>query len=470
MGQLMMILDATIVNVALPAIQRDLHFSNSALTWVPNAYLIAYGSFLLLGGRIGDLIGRTRMFLIGLTVFTAASVLCGVADSEATLIGARFLQGFGSAICSSAILALIVVEFPDARERMKAMSAFTFVSVAGGSIGLLAGGLLTEALSWHWIFFINVPIGILAFVLGVITLDRDHGLGLTRDIDLLGSFLITASGLVGIFAIVQSRTYGVGSLKTIGLAALTAAMLVAFFKLENRIANPILPVRIMKLRSLMIACGIRALMVCGMWASFFLGALYLERVRGFGPISTGVAFLPQTLVVATLSLGVTARLTERFGHRAILITGLSTLTVSLSLFGVGLYADTPYFPLQFIGYLLLGVGAGMSFMTLMALALADVPPEDAGVASGIVNVSVQIAAAIGLAALGTVAASRTSALQGHESSAAALAGGYRLAFGLAAGSVAAALVSTLVWLRRVKPVVKPAATATEHERELELAG
>jgi EmrB/QacA subfamily drug resistance transporter len=448
MGQLMMILDATIVAVALPAIKTDLHFSSSSLTWVMNAYLIAFGSFLLLGGRLGDLIGRTRMFLTGIAIFTAASMICGFAGSEAMLIVARFVQGFGAAVAASAILALIVVEFPDPSERIRAMSAYTFVSVAGGSIGLITGGLLTQALNWHWIFFINLPIGILAYVLGKVTLARDEGLGLSRDIDLLGSFLITAAAMIGIYAIIGSEQHGLASARTLGLAGVAAAMLAAFLAVERRIANPILPLEIMRLRSLMIACGVRALMVCGMWATFFVGALYLERVRGMGPVAAGAAFLPQTLTVAAFSLGPTARLTARFGERRMLIFGLTVLVAGLGLFAAVLQPGTAYFPALFVAYALIGVGAGTSFMTLVTIALADVPAGDAGIASGLVNVSVQISAAVGLAVLGTIAAGQTNRLSaGGETATQALSGGYQLAFVVAAASVAAALLATLLWIR-----------------------
>jgi EmrB/QacA subfamily drug resistance transporter len=448
MGQLMMILDATIVAVALPAIKTDLSFSSSSLTWVMNAYLIAFGSFLLLGGRLGDLIGRTRMFLTGIVIFTGASMLCGFAGNEAMLIVARFVQGFGAAVAASAILALIVVEFPDPSERVRAMSAYTFVSVAGGSIGLITGGLLTQALDWHWIFFINLPLGILAFILGKVTLARDEGLGLGRDIDLLGSFLITAAAMIGIYAIVGSEQYGLASARTLGLAGVAGAMLAAFLAVERRIANPILPLQIMRLRSLMIACGVRALMVCGMWASFFVGALYLERVRGMGPIAAGAAFLPQTLTVAAFSLGPTARLTARFGERRMLIFGLTVLVAGLGLFAAVLQPGTAYFPALFVAYALIGVGAGTSFMTLVTIALADVPAGDAGIASGLVNVSVQISAALGLAVLGTIAAGQTNRLSaGGETAIQALSGGYQLAFVVAAGSVAAALLVAVLWIR-----------------------
>ncbi len=468
MGQLMLILDATIVAVALPAIKTDLHFSSSSLTWVPNAYLIAFGSFLLLGGRLGDLIGRTRMFLAGIAIFTGASMLCGFAGSEGMLIAARFLQGIGAAVGASAILALIVVEFPDPAERIRAMSAYTFVSVAGGSLGLLAGGVLTQTLDWHWIFFINLPIGIAAYVLGVVTLDRDRGLGLGHGVDVLGSVLITGAAMTAIYAIVGSEEYGLGSVRTLGFAAIAAAMFAAFMTVERRIPNPILPLEIMRLRSLMVACLVRALLVCGLWASFFVGALYLERVRGMGPIAAGAAFLPQTLTVAALSLGPTTWLTERFGARRMLIFGLTALTAGLGLFAAVLRPGAAYFPELFFAYALIGVGAGTSFMTLMTLALADVPARDAGIASGLVNVSVQLAAALGLAVLGTIAANHTSALEANGDTAIqALSGGYQLAFVVAAGCVAAALVASILWMRAPEP--EPAAVPAAAEVELEMA-
>jgi EmrB/QacA subfamily drug resistance transporter len=469
MGQLMLILDATIVAVALPAMKTDLHLASSSLTWVPNAYLIAFGSFLLLAGRLGDLIGRTRMFLSGIAIFTGASMLCGFAGSEGTLIAARFLQGLGAAVCASAVLALIVVEFPERGERVRAMSAYTFVSVAGGSIGLITGGLLTQALDWHWIFFINLPIGIVAFVLGVVTLDRDRGLGLSEGVDVLGSVLITAAVMVGIYAIVGSEQYGLGSLRTLGLGGIAFALAAAFLALERRIPNPILPLEILRLRSLVVASFVRALMVSGMWASFFVGALYLERVRGMGPIAAGAAFLPQTLTVAALSLGPTARLTARFGERRMLIFGLAVLTGGLGLFATALAPGTAYFPELLLAYALIGVGAGTSFMTLVTLALADVPARDAGIASGVVNVSMQISAAVGLAVLGTVSGSRTSALTARgETAIQALSGGYRLAFFVAAGCVAAALVASMLWIRAPRPAAA-APVAVEADVELELA-
>jgi EmrB/QacA subfamily drug resistance transporter len=452
LGQLMMILDATIVNVALPDIQRDLGFSPSSLTWVPNAYLIAFGSFLLLGGRLGDLVGRARLFLAGIALFTVASAACGLAASEGALIAARFVQGLGAAVAASAILALIVVQFPGAADRIRAMSAYSFVSVAGGSLGLLAGGLLTQALSWHWIFLVNLPVGVITLALGWLVLERDRGLGLAHGVDLLGSVLVTLAAMVGIYSIIGADRHGLGSARTLGGLGTAAVLLGGFLAYETRIANPILPVHVMRMRSLMVACAVRALLVCGLWTSFFLGALYFERVQGFGPIAAGAAFLPQTLVVAALSLGPAARISARYGTRATLLAGMVTLTVALAGLAASMRASTPYFPTQALAFALAGIGGGLSFMSLMSLALADVPAADAGVGSGIVNVSVQIAAAFGLAIFGTVAAGRSTGLSaGGAPLADALAGGYRLAFLLAAATVAAGTAVAFGWLRPSGP-------------------
>ena len=287
LGQLMMVLDATIVNVALPSIQHDLHFSQGNLTWVINGYLITFGGFLLLAGRLGDLVGRKRVFLTGLVLFTGASVLCGIADSQAMLIGARLLQGVGGAVASSVILAIIVTEFPERREQAKAMGMYAFVSAGGGSIGLLAGGALTQSLDWHWIFFVNVPIGVIAFVLGSALIEENEGIGLAGGVDWLGSVLITLATMVGAFAIVKSTDYGLLSARTLGVGGASLVLLGAFLALEARLENPIMPLRILRLRMLMGSSLVRGLLVTGMFSAFFLGALYLERVLGYDAIDTG---------------------------------------------------------------------------------------------------------------------------------------------------------------------------------------
>jgi EmrB/QacA subfamily drug resistance transporter len=450
-AQLMIVLDVTIVNVALPAIQQDLGFSQASLTWVVNGFLVTFGSLLLLAGRLGDLLGRRRVFLAGLVTFTAASLLCGFATSPAELIGARLLQGVGAAAQASVILAIIVTEFPGAAERSRAMSAYVLVSVAGGSFGLLAGGLLTELLSWHWIFFVNLPIGIVAFVLGRAVIRADRGLGLGHGVDWLGSLLVTASLMSAIYAIVGATSHGWTSAQVLGTGALAAVLMAAFVGLEARIRNPIMPLRILRVRGLINASIVRGFLVTGMYSTFFLGTLYLEHVRHFSPLETGAAFLPWTLTVAVLSQGITARLVARFGALPVLTTGMATAAAGLLLFAtVG--PDTAYFPTVFVACLAIGLGIGNAFMPLLTLAMADVPPADAGLGSGITNVSQQISGALGLAVLSTVAADHTQGLIAEGSGAtSALLGGYHLAFIAGAIAILAGIVLAVALLRPRDP-------------------
>jgi EmrB/QacA subfamily drug resistance transporter len=450
LGQLMSVLDTTVVNVALPSIQHDLSFTQSSLTWVINAYLISFGSFLLMAGRLGDLVGRKRVFLAGVLLFTAASAVCGLANSQALLIAARFVQGAGGALSVSVILAIIVTEFPLPVDRAKAMSAYMFVVVSGGSIGLLAGGALTQAISWHWIFFINLPIGLVTVLLGRVLIRENEGLGLKNGVDILGSILVTLALMIGVYAIVEVPTYGWLSAHTVGFGGLALALLAAFVSLESRIANPIMPLRILRLRGLVGSSIVRGFLVTGMFTTFFLGALYLQHVLHYSAVRTGLAFLPMTLTVATLSLaGIPARLVARFGARRVLIPGLLCCVVSLLLLstaGVG----ASFFPTVFLAYLLLGLGAGSSFMPLLTIAMADVPPADAGLGSGIVNVSMQVSAALGLAVLGTVATNHTKALTaGGQPLVDALTGGYHLAFTVAAAVVATGVIVAFVLLRPI---------------------
>jgi len=447
LGQLMMVLDSTIVNVALPSIQHDLHFTQSSLTWVIDGYLITFGGLLLLAGRLGDLVGRKRVFLTGLVIFTAASVLCGLADSQGLLIAFRLLQGAGGAVASSVILAIIVTEFPERAEQAKAMGLYAFVSAGGGSIGLLAGGALTQSLDWHWIFFVNVPIGLVAFVLGSALIEENEGLGLSGGVDVAGSVLITLATMLGAFAIVKSGEYGLTSARTLGAGGGSLALLAGFLALESRLQNPIMPLRILRLRMLMGSSLVRGMLITGMFSAFFLGSLYLERVLGYDAIQTGLAFMPLTLSIAALSMGGSARLTERFGSVPTLIGGLGAIIAGLVLLatqGVG----AGYFPGLFVAFMLLGLGAGTSFLPLLTIGMSDAPARDAGLASGIVNVSVQLFGAIGLATLGTIATDHAKALahQG-EGTLAALTGGYHLAYVVAAGAVAVGIVAALLVLR-----------------------
>jgi EmrB/QacA subfamily drug resistance transporter len=447
LGQLMMVLDATIVNVALPSIQHDLHFAQGNLTWVMNGYLITFGGFLLLAGRLGDLIGRKKVFLSGLVLFTVASVLCGVADSQAMLIGARLLQGVGGAVASSVILAIIVTEFPGVAERAKAMGMYAFVSAGGGSIGLLAGGALTQSLDWHWIFFVNVPIGIVTLLLGSALIDENEGIGLADGVDVLGSFLITFATVLGAYAIVKSSEYGISSARTLGVGGASLALMAAFFTLESRISNPIMPLRILRLRMLMGSSLVRGLLVTGMFSAFFLGSLYLERVLGYDAIETGLAFMPLTAAIGVMSVGLSARAMARFGALRTLTVGLATIAAGLLvLTGEGMHAN--YFPGLFFAFLLIGLGAGASFMPLLTVGMADVPQRDAGLASGIINVSVQLFGAIGLATLGTIATDHTKTLTAKGYSLdSALIGGYHLAYLVGAIAVAIGVVAALLLLR-----------------------
>ncbi|HET7465067.1 MAG TPA: DHA2 family efflux MFS transporter permease subunit [Candidatus Dormibacteraeota bacterium] len=455
-GQLMIVLDSTIVNVALPSIQRDLHFTQADLTWVVNAYLITYGSLLLLAGRAGDLIGRRKVFLAGVIVFTMASGLDGLAPDAVTLIAARALQGIGGAMSAGVIIAILVTSFPQPRERAQAMSLFTLVIAGGGSLGLLAGGVLTQAINWHWIFFINVPIGIATFAFGWRLIEENAGLGLRQGVDILGSVLVTAALMAAVYAIVTASADGWASAQTEGIGGAAITLLVIFFVVEASVRNPILPLRILRVRSLTVASVVRALLATGMFSTFFLGALYLQHVRGFSAFATGLAFLPATLALATLSTGITARLMRSFGPRRLLIPGLVTITFSLALQATAGQGGA-YFPTLFGSYLLFGIGAGMSFMPLLTIIMSEVPAADAGVASGVANVTMQVGAALGLAALGTVSADRARDLVAAGSNlAAALTSGYQLGFALAAASVAAGLVVALIALRPApRPRVVP---------------
>lgn len=468
LGQLMMVLDATIVNVALPSIQHDLHFSQGNLTWVLNGYLITFGGFLLLAGRLGDLVGRKKVFLAGLIMFSAASVLCGVASSQGMLIVARLLQGVGGAVASSVILAIIVTEFPGRAEQAKAMGMYAFVSAGGGSIGLLAGGALTQSLDWHWIFFVNVPIGIVAFLLGTALIEENEGIGLSGGVDVLGSILITVSTMLGAFAIVKSTEYGLLSARTLGVGGASLALLGAFLALEARLANPIMPLRILRLRMLIGSSVVRGLLITGMFSAFFLGSLYLERVLGYNAISTGLAFMPLTVAIAVMSMGVAARAVERFGAVNTLTAGLAGIITGLSLLAVqGIHAS--YFPGLFFAFLALGLGAGASFLPLLTMGMADAPPRDAGLASGIINVSVQLFGAIGLATLGTIATDHTKALSasGHALSS-ALTGGYHLAYLVGAVCVAFGILAAFLVLRPPASTVQQ--EVEELERDLDRAG
>jgi EmrB/QacA subfamily drug resistance transporter len=443
----MIILDQTIVNVALPSIQTDLHFSQSALAWVVNAYLIAFGGLLLLVGRLGDLIGRRRIFLAGLIVFTAASLVCGLADSRGLLIGARFVQGVGGAMTSAVILGMIVTMFPRPSEQAKAIGVYSFVAAAGGAIGLLAGGVLTQAINWHWIFFVNLPIGVATGLLTTRLLPDDRGIGLNQGADAPGAVLLVASLMLAVYTIVEASHYGWASAHTLGFGGVAVALLAAFIARQATAANPLIPLRIFRSRTVTVANLMQALMVAGIFGMFFLGALYLQRVLGYDAIEVGLAFLPVALGIAGMSLRFTAQLMMRFGAKRTLLAGLALVAAGLLVFRsapVNASYVTDLLPVM----LLLGVGAGLVFPALMTLAMSAATPEDSGLASGLVNTTQQVGGALGLAVLATLATTRTESLQGHGvGAAAALTNGYHLAFTIAAILVLSAIAIGLVLLR-----------------------
>ena len=446
-GMLMIVLDATIVNVALPSIQSDLGFSQSSLAWVINAYLITFGGLLLLAGRLGDLLGRRDVFLSGLVLFTAASLACGVADSQTVLVVSRFVQGIGGALTSAVILGMIVTMFPEPGEQAKAIGVYSFVASAGGSIGLLAGGAITEAINWHWIFIVNLPIAVVTGVLAMRYLSRDRGMGFAQGADLPGAGLIVASLMMGVYAIVEASNYGWGSAHTLGFGAGAIALLVGFVAREARAANPLVPLRIFRSRNLSGANVVQALMVAGMYGMFFLGALYLQKVLGFDSLEVGLAFLPVTAIIGTLSLGFSAKLNLRYGAKATLVPGLVSVGAGLALFSQ-ISVDGSYWSEVLPAMVLVGIGAGLSFPSVMTLAMTGVRPEEAGLASGLVNTTLQVGGALGLAVLATLSTSRTTNLvNGGEGSHAALTSGYQLAFIVGAGLLVGAVVVALTVIR-----------------------
>jgi EmrB/QacA subfamily drug resistance transporter len=443
-GMLMIVLDATIVNVALPSIQDDLGFSQNSLAWVVNAYLIAFGGLLLLAGRLGDLIGQRRVFLAGLVVFTGASLLCAVSQTQGMLIAARFVQGAGGAISSAVILGMIVTMFPEPREQAKAIGVYSFVASAGASIGLMAGGVLTEAINWHWIFFVNLPVGLAVGFAAVRLVEDRPGLGLGAGADVPGALLLTGGVMLGVFTLLEAGEAGWASLQTLGLGALSVALVVAFFERQARIPNPLVPLRLFRSRNVAGANGVMALLVVGYFSMFFLGALYLQDVLGYDPLMVGLAFLPSCIIMGTLSLGFAERLIMGIGPRRALIAGLS-----LSVGGLLLFARAPvdgnYLRDVFPVMVLLGTGAGLVFPSLMTLAMSGATESDAGLASGLVNTTVQVAGAIGLAVLATIATERTDALSGGGPvTDSALNSGFHLAYLVGAALVALSIVVAFV--------------------------
>jgi EmrB/QacA subfamily drug resistance transporter len=454
-GMLMIVLDATIVNVALPTIQDDLGFSQNDLAWVVNAYLIAFGGLLLLSGRLGDLIGQRRIFLIGLGVFTGASLLCALAQSQGVLIGARFVQGVGGALTSAVILGMIVMMFPEPREQAKAIGAYTFVAVAGGSIGLLLGGVLTETINWHWIFFVNLPIG-LATALAAIRLVPDReGIGLTAGTDLPGAVLLTGGLMLFVYTILGVAEEGWGSGQTLLLGAVSIALLIAFVARQTRVANPLMPLRLFRSREVSGANLVQALMVVGMFGMFFLGALYMQRILGYNALQVGLAYLPLTIVMGIMSFRFTGQLNLKYGPEATLVPAMVFLVAGL-LWLARSPIDANYAVDLLPSMILIGLGAGLGFPSLMTLAMSGATEGDSGLASGLVNTSVQVGGAVGLAVLATFATERTEGLLADgEPAADALNSGYHLAYLIGAGLVLVAIAIAFGVLRARLPGIAP---------------
>ena len=444
-GQLMVALDSTVVNVALPSIQRDLHFSQASLAWVVNAYLITFGGLLLLAGRLGDLIGRKRLFLIGLGAFVVSSMLCGASPTSGVLVAARFLQGASAAAMSSMVLGMLSPMFPDPRERTKALSVFAAVTLGGASLGLPVGGALIE-ISWHWIFFINVPFGVAALILSYRLLDSHAGLGIRAGADIVGAFLVTAAPMMIVYALIETSTIGWGSIRTIMLFAGALALVGMFVVVEAHVRTPLIPLRIFRHRNLVTANIIRFLYPIGAFGLNFIGSQFLQVVVGYSPLQTGLSFLPNSMLIGMMSLAAVPYLLPRTGPKALILTGLALITGGLLLFSHA-PAHANYITDILPVVVLVGTGYGLVFTPTVGIALSDVAPAESGLVSGLTNVSVQMGGSIGVALLASVAAGRTANLLAqHVAKPEALVEGFHLAFLVAAACAAVALIVAAVLL------------------------
>jgi EmrB/QacA subfamily drug resistance transporter len=445
LGTLMIVLDATIVNVALPSIREDLGFSQATLAWVVNAYLLTYGGFLLLGGRLGDIFGHRRLFLAGIGLFTLASLACGLATTQWFLVAARSVQGLGGAVASAVGLSLVMTLFTEPGDRAKAMGVVGFVAAGGGSIGVLAGGVLTDVLSWHWVFLVNLPIGATVFALCLRLLPSGRG-SATR-LDVAGALTITGSLMLAVYAIVNGNEQGWTSAPTLGLLAVAAGLMGLFVGIERRVAAPLVPLDLFRVRTVAAANVVGVLWSAGMFAWFFLAALYLQLVLGYSPLEVGLAFLPANLIMGAFSLGLSARLVMRFGIRPTLTTGMALVAFGLALFARA-PVDGAFVADVLPSMIVLGVGVGMAMNPVLLAAMSDVPPERAGLASGVVNTAFMMGGALGLAVLASLAAARTDGLVAlGEGRLAALTGGYHVSFLVGAGFAAAAALLGAVLLR-----------------------
>ena len=462
LGDLMIVLDSTIVNVALPSIREDLGFSQTSLAWVVNAYLLTFGGFLLLSGRLGDIYGHRRLFLIGIALFTVASVACGVSTTPGLLVAARAVQGFGGAVVSAVALSLMMNLFTEQADRAKAMGIFGFVMSGGGSLGVLLGGVLTDTLNWHWIFLVNVPIGVAVIILTLKLLPGSHGSARGR-LDVAGAVTVTASLMLAVYAIVNGNDSGWTSGQTLGLLGASVALLAAFIVIEARVRSPLIPLALFKLRNIVVANTVGILWAAAMFAWFFVSALYLQLVLGYSPLEVGLAFLPANLIMGAFSIGLSARLVMRFGFRIPLSAGLFVAAAGLVLFARA-PVDGSFVVDVLPSMILLGVGAGMAFNPVLLAAMSDVDPSESGLASGVVNTAFMMGGALGLAVLVSLASSRTDSLRASaHGPLASLNGGYHAAFlvGALFAASAAIIGGALLRTRQQAHVGAPVdATAT----------
>ncbi len=450
LGDLMIVLDTTIVNVALPSIRTDLGFSETSLAWVVNAYLLTFGGFLLLGGRLGDLFGHRRLFVSGIGLFTAASLACGLSTSQGMLVAARAVQGVGGAVVSAVALSLIMMLFTDAVERTKAMGVFGFVMAGGGSIGVLLGGVLTDTLSWHWVFLVNLPIGAAVLALTFALIPGGSGQGRAK-VDFAGAATVTLSLMLAVYAVVNGNGVGWTTARTLGLLAAAAALMVAFVVIESRVSSPLVPLRLFKLRNVSTANVVGVLWAAAMFSSFFLSALYLQLVLGYKPLDVGLTFLPANVIMAVFSLGLSAKIVMRFGIKRPITAGMTLVALGLLLF-VRAPVDGNVLVDVVPAMLVFGIGAGLAFNPVLLAAMSDVEQSEAGLASGVVNTAFMMGGALGLAVLASLAASRTNNLRADgESALVALNGGYHLAFAIGALFALAAGAVAAVFLREAKP-------------------
>jgi EmrB/QacA subfamily drug resistance transporter len=445
LGDLMIVLDATIVNVALPSIREGLGFSQESLAWVVNAYLLTFGGCLLLGGRLGDLFGHRRLFLIGIAVFTAASAACGLSTSQEVLIGARAIQGVGGAIVAAVALSLVMTLFTEPGERAKAMGVYGFVASGGGTVGVLLGGVLTDTLSWHWIFLVNLPVGIAVFALCLGLLPASRGPEQAGRLDVAGAVTVTASLMLAVYAIVNGNQAGWRSAQTLGLLAGSGALLAVFLGIEARAQSPLMPLSLFRLHNLRLANVVGVMWSAGMFAWFFLSALYLQQVLGYTPLEVGFAFLPPSLIMGAFSLGLSAKLVMRFGVKSPLVVGMSLVGAGMLLF-VRAPVNGDFVLDVLPGMVLLGLGAGVSFNPLLLAAMNDVGPQESGLASGVVNTAFMMGGALGLAILASLASSRTQTLLATQDRISALNSGYHAAF-LAGTAFAVVAVAGAAFLR-----------------------